>query len=75
MTGLNGHDWHGKIEGGSIGGKIVMHDRSNNLIEFIRQKEWVVGQVFGFEEHHFTVSVSGGGASYSEQVTISAGGG
>jgi len=31
VTGLNGHDWHGKLEG-SVGGKLVMHDRANNLI-------------------------------------------
>lgn len=42
VTGLNGHDWHGKLEGG-VGGSFVIHDRANNLIEFHKHKEWVVG--------------------------------
>lgn len=52
ITGLNGHDWHGKLEGG-VGGKFVIHDRANNLIEFTGHKTWIVGQVFAFEESHF----------------------
>lgn len=63
VTGLNGHDWHGKLAGG-VGGKFTMHDRANNLIEFTYHKEWVVGQIFGFEESHFV-----GGGSVSAHVS------
>ena len=33
VTGLNGHDWHGTLEG-DAGGNMTIHDRANHLIEF-----------------------------------------